>query len=356
MDNTIIQQGSFLAAGTSAVPEPTTLNLRMGVDWLRVYNFTQIGTAQTTVVGVEYYWQYGMGSNGIAYMKSNAANALSLERLVGVGSFTLVDSTVPIVGTTIAITAVTAANPSLVLTGTTTGLNAGQSAVRLVNVTGGYQLGGITFTVGAVVGSTSFALAYFNGTDLGFTPATNGFYEVVSYENYFAPAHNWILNWVDNGDGATSDITLSVNTQLQVGAQVRFTVPVAYSTVPTKTNSFSQLDQVQASVTAINFTTNVITVNIPVANYGTWEFPPAASYPFSPAMVVPIGENTALANAQIPPINSLLDATINTGYIGMILQGGISLPGGSVSGGGVRDQMFWVAGKSFSSTPQNPNG
>jgi hypothetical protein len=356
MDNTIIQQGSFLAAGTSAAPGNTVLSLRQGVDWIRVYNYTQIGTAQTVQVGVEYYWQFGMSTataGGIAYMKSNAANALSLERWLPVGAFTVVDTTIPIVGATIAITAVTSANPSLVLTGNTAGLSAG-SAVRLVNVTGGYQLGAMTFTVGAVVTNESFALAYFNGETLGFIPATNGYYEVVSYENYFAPSHNWIVNWVDNGDGVTSNITLSVNTQLQVGAQVRFTVPVAFSSVPTATNSFDLLDQVQATVTSINFATNTITVNIPVAAFGTWVFPPAASYPFSPAMVVPIGENTAVANAQVPPINSLLDATINTGAINMILQGGVSLPGGSVSGGGARDLMFWAAGKSFSSTPQNP--
>ena len=54
-----------------------------------------------------------------------------------------------------------------------------------------------------------------------------------------------------------------------------------------------------------------------------------------------MGEDTA--TALLAGVDILSDATLNTGYLGMLLTGGINNPGGAAS-----DVVYWVAGKSFS--------
>ena len=53
MDGTIIGQGSFLAnlvnaTGTITAAAPTIIQIPSGADWLKVYNYTQFGTAGTS--------------------------------------------------------------------------------------------------------------------------------------------------------------------------------------------------------------------------------------------------------------------------------------------------------------------
>jgi hypothetical protein len=55
MENTIIQQGRFTSTGAAK-----TLQIRSDIDWMKIYNVTVAAGAQTTAVGVEYYWQKGM--------------------------------------------------------------------------------------------------------------------------------------------------------------------------------------------------------------------------------------------------------------------------------------------------------
>ena len=52
MDNTIIQQGFFVSDGSNKI-----ISLRSDVDWMRVYNTSELAAQNN--VGVEYYWQRG---------------------------------------------------------------------------------------------------------------------------------------------------------------------------------------------------------------------------------------------------------------------------------------------------------
>ena len=77
--DTLIQQGRFISAQV-----PVTIPLRSGVDWMKVYNKTVAAAAQTTAVGVEYYWQRGFGQGeGWEYLKSNAADAANWKMYFG---------------------------------------------------------------------------------------------------------------------------------------------------------------------------------------------------------------------------------------------------------------------------------
>lgn len=319
-DNTIIQQGSFTSTGAN-----TTIQLRSDVDWMRVYNYTQAATQQATGRGVEFYWQRGMSAGtGIEYKKTNSADALNLVTLAS-GGFTLINSSVTTPGAlNSTITAISTASTPVVSASSTTGLATG-GVVRIINVAGAQQLGGMDFTVGTVTANTSFPLAYM--AQLG-GAGTTGSFRVIPFDPMYYPTRRYITA-ITAANPAV--ITLSVTHGYKVGQQVRIMVPAAYGMI--------EMNNLVANITAINTSTNTITTDIDASAFTTFAFPATAAVPFTPAMVVPVGET---ANSSISDPNLLDDATINTGYIGMILAGGAQSPAGSSS-----DVIYWVAGKSF---------
>jgi len=144
-------------------------------------------------------------------------------------------------------------------------------------------------------------------------------------------------------------VTLSVTHAFTVGQVVRFVVP----TVTANAYGMTQLNGLAGNIIAINQAdvngfTNTITVDIDVSSFGAFAWP-LTTDPFStPAQVVPVGEQMAVAvnpNPVLYPngVNILGDSEINLGYIGITLQGGAGFPGGANN-----DVLFWVAGKSYS--------
>lgn len=325
MDNTIIQQGSFSSTGSSV-----RINLRSDVDWMMVYNVTQAAASQTTAVGVKYYWQRGFGTGAKwTTLKSNAANAANLEQYITSNGFTLLDTSVQTPGALQAtITAVSNASIPVVSNSGTNGLAAGD-VVRLFNVASAQQLGGIDFTVGYNTLSTStFSLDYMAQISAG----TTGSWRKINFNPIFYPRRRFVT---DITQAAQAVVTLSVTHQYTVGQQIRFVVPAAYGMV--------EIDGLVGNIVDIDTTTtsgNTVTVDIDTTAFTAFAFPLSAATPFSPAEVVPVGEDTATALAFGQDI--LADATVNTAIIGMKLQGGVNCPAGAAS-----DVIFWVAGKSF---------
>ncbi len=326
MDNTILQQGRFTSTGASV-----TLQLRADVDWMAVYNVTQAAASQTTAVGVKYYWQRGFATAGkwVTY-KSNAANAANLESYVTSAGFTLVDSSVQTPGVLNAtITALSNASIPVVSNSGTNGLAAGD-VVRLFNVASAQQVGGFDFTVGYNTLTTgTFSLDYMSQVVTG----TTGSWRKINFDPIFYPRRRYITKITQ---AASAVVTLSVTHGYKVGQEIRMVVPAAYGMV--------EMNGLQATITAINTTTtsgNTITINIDSSAFTAFAWPLSADVPFTAAEVVPMGEDTAQALSSA--VDILSDATLNTGYIGMILQGGASCPAGAAS-----DVVYWVAGKSFS--------
>lgn len=326
MDNTILQQGRFTSTGANK-----TIQLRADVDWMRVYNVTQAAASQTTALGVEYYWQRGFASGAKwTYFKSNAANAANLSAYTTSSGFTLVDSSLQTPGVLNAtITAVSNAAIPVVSNSGTNGLVAGD-VVRIINVTGAQQLGGIDFTVGYnTLTSGTFSLDYMAQIVAG----TTGSWRKISFNPIFYPRRR-VITKVTQASSAV--VTLSVTHGYKVGQAVRFKVPADFGMV--------ELDGLQGTITAIDTTTttgNSITVDIDSSAFTAFAWPLTSSTAFTPAEVIPVGEDTAEALASA--VDILSDATINESYIGMVLTGGASCPGGAAS-----DVMYWVAGKSFS--------
>lgn len=318
MDNTILQQGRFTSDGTAK-----NLSIRSDVDWMCVYNYTQAATQQAAGRGVKFFWQRGMSAGtGLEYKKTNNTDALNLVTLTS-GGFTLVDSSANPVGVLDAtVTAVSNANPPRVTVASTAGLSTGD-VVRMINVAGAQQLGGIDFTI-TVINATTFDLQYMAQIVAG----TNGSFRKIKYSPIYYPRRRFISAITQ---AASAVVKMTVTHGYTVGQLVRFVVPEAYGMV--------EMDGLQGEITAVDTVNNTITVNIDSSAFTAFSFPLTAAVPFSQALVVPVGEGT---DASIADPNLLDDATENQAFIGMQLAAGAQSPAGSNG-----DVIYWVAGKSF---------
>lgn len=326
MDNTIIQQGRFTSDGSAKI-----IQLRSDLDWMRVYNYTVAAANQTTAVGVEYYWQRGFTADyGWEYKKSSAANAANLSAVITSGGFTLIDSSSTAPGNlNSTVTAVSAA--AIPVVSATAVISAGQ-IVRMINVAGAQQLGGMDFTVGYNTlggGGTTFSLDYMAQIVAG----TTGSFRVIPFDPIFYPRRRFITKITKASQAV---VTLSVTHGYKVGQSIRMIVPAAFG--------MTEMNGLLGTIVAINTTTtsgNTITLDIDSTAFTTFAFPLTAAVPFTYAETVPVGENTASALYYGQDI--LTDATLNTSYIGMQLAAGANSPAGVTS-----DVIYWVAGKSFS--------
>lgn len=318
-DNTIILQGKFTADGAVKV-----IPLRSDVDWMRVINYTQALATPATGIGYEYYWQRGMAADSAFEWKKTDTTNATLMTVLTSGGFTYVDTSLQTVsGLNSTVTAVSNAAIPIVSATSTLGLSSGD-VVRMIDVTGASQLGGIDFTIDTVVVNTSFRLPYMDQIVAG----TTGYFRKVNYDPIFYPRVRYIT--IATSVGVTTVVQLSVTHGYTVGQVVRFIVPEEFGMV--------ELNNLTGTITAINTTTNTVTVDIDSSTFTAFNFPVDADTPFSPAMILPVGESVLLPN-----LND--DATTNTTYIGMKLAAGINSPAGSTS-----DVIYWTAGKSFSVT------
>lgn len=330
MDNTIIQQGNFIADGNSKVIE-----VRSDIDWMHVRNITIADANQTSAVGVEYFWQRGFAADrGLEYLKSDAASAANLTDFLASGGFTLLDTSAQTVGAAIAITGASDVPRPIISTGNTAGLSAGD-VVRLAGVTGAEGLSGLDYTIDTIVDSTSFRLAGVFANSQG-AAGTAGFYRKISFDPIYYPSHRFVENITQAGSAV---VTLTVPSNYTVGQAVRFVIP-------SEIYGMTQMDGLLGAITAVDNTvaTQTITVDIDSSAFTAFAFPTAAqsvANVLSKAMVVPVGMDSALAVASGADV--LGDATRNQALLGMLLAAGADSPAGA--NGNV---IYWQAGKSFS--------
>lgn len=329
--NTLIQQGYFSSDGTDKIIE-----MRSDVDWVKVVNLTNIA-ASTQWAGTEWFWQRGMANDDAVTNFHATASQIISTSTCAVGyngatyhGITLLNSSDDPVGAINAgITAVTAAATPLVELASTTGLAAGD-IVRMINIVGGQQLGGIDFTIGTITTDTSFELSYMAQIVAG----TTGSLRKISFDPLYYPRKRFVSAVTA---AASAVVTLTVTHGYTIGQKVRFSVPAAYG--------MTQLDGLQGTITAISTVNNTVTVDINSAAFTAFAFPLTAAAPFTQALMMPIGEGAEIVAGKVP----LDDATYNTGYIGFKLgtsaTAGIAL--GS-AGGTTDDAIKWMAGKSFS--------
>lgn len=324
-------QGSFISTGKSVL-----LPVRAGIDWMMVWNYTQAATQETPGRGVFFYWQLGMVDNtGIEIQKSDGTDVLNMVTLAS-GGFRFVDTTVNIPGPAIVLSAISAGQPPVVSTGNTAGIVDGD-VVRLFNVAGAQQLGGIDFTIGNIVTSTSFELIYMEAI----AAATTGHWRRIPYDPYFYPPTR-VISKISADASGNAIITMTVTHNYTIGQVVRLIIP----TVTAAAFGMTELNGVQATIINIDQAdadgeTNTITVDVNITGFTAFAWPLTGDGAFTPAQVVPVGENSA--EAQLQGTDILGDSEFNRGVIGMLLAAGAQSPAGEDG-----DLIYWVAGKSFS--------
>ena len=401
MDGTILGQGSFLAnstglsnpnAGNASVgpSNPTIIQIPSNADWVKVFNYTQSGTAGSSgsyfvsanaYAGVEFYWQRGMAAGtGIVRYYGNASQAVTGDTLVS-GGFTLYDPSgqsqgaQPLLGPAVAISAVTNATRPVVTHTSDSNVVVG-TVVRLYS-TAQTDVNGVDMVVGTVSSATSFTLLTTTNV-LATAPGAiggAGFYRIV-YNANSALFYLRRRNIVNITQAANAQVSTSVAHGLTVGQEVRFNIPDVSGMTqlnPQITNNYFPSGNSNSAIVLSVVDDYNFTINIDTTGYTAFTYPTIAQQPSSFPIVVPFGEDTAtglIATSGIVPTIAgqqifntqtgiLADATVNTGYLGMILGAGgngkvlttpILGPAGSLSwsAGNVAtgDTMYWLAGKS----------
>lgn len=366
MDGTILGQGSFVVPSTIV---NQVIAIPSAADWVNVYNYTQSGIAGTasTYNGIKYYWQRGMtpGQAIVEFYASNASTVVSKDTLA-TGGFTIYDPSAQqagsqaLLGNPVAVTAVTNATRPVVSTASTAGLSVG-SVVRLSG-TAQTDVNGIDFVVGAVVANTSFTLLT-AANPLATAPGAiggAGFYRIVTYPPLFYPARKTVVNVTQSATAAL--VSTSIEHSFTVGQAVRFNIPAVSGMTQLNTTGANQY--MYSTVTTVP-SAYTFTIDTNTASFTAFTWPTIAQQPSSFPTVEPIGENSAFAlnsnTAQFPQYQGLnvynanggvfADATINTGYYGMVLGTGglgtansgltITGPAGSTAG----DIVYWTCGK-----------
>lgn len=308
----IIQQGTFTSTGANQF-----LPIRSGVDWIEVTNLTE-AAATNNGHGFYYTWQVPMNQNdGIVYYHPAADHtvAVSTSATLAVDGFRLYDSSVTTPQAVQAITSIDGANPPQVTAaaGVVATLRDGD-VVRIINTAGGQQLGGMDFTID-VADATHFDLVNMPAIVAAAGP---GSIRVIPFDPIFYPRHRSITKITQ---AAQAVITTSVDHGYSVGDALRFTVPAAFGMV--------EINGLVGNVVAT--TLHTFTVDIDTTGFTPFAFPLTAATPFTPAIVVPFGEDVT--------VGSLNDATENTATIGIKLAAGITGPAGSNG-----DIIVWKAG------------
>ena len=331
----VVFTGTFQGRFTS-VGEAVTIPIRSDLDYLWVYNQT-VSYAAGAGTGAEFYWQRGMTQGrGTIYTKTAVTGALAVAQIAANEGFYLIDTSVNIPGPSLALTGITNANPPVVNTANTASLSDGD-IVRIFSTVGARQLGGLDFTIDNISAGVSFELAYMAAIACANPGA--GTFRRIPYLPLYYPSNRYITKI---SQATEAIVTLSVDHEYTVGQVIRFIVP----TVTAAAYGMTELDGLQATIVNIDQAdadgiTNTITVDIDTTGFTAFAFPLTTAPGFTPAQVVPMGENTA--EALFDGSDILGDSTRNTGYIGIQLRAGASSPAG-VEG----NVIYWVAGKSFS--------
>jgi len=256
----------------------------------------------------------------------------------------------PLLGNPVAFSALTNAAQPVLTVASTAGISVG-SVIRL---SGSAQtdVNGIDFVVGAVTLNTSITLLTASNVLANVPGAIGGagFYRIVTYPPLYYPARKTVVNITQSAVAA--QVSTSIEHSYTVGQAVRFNIPAVSGMVQLNTNNKN--NYVYSTITSVVDAYNFI-IDTNTLAYTAFTYPTIAQQPSSFPTVEPIGENTAFALtanlAQFPQYQGLnifnanggvfADATVNTGFYGVVLAAGSLLPAGSAG-----DVIFWKSGKS----------
>jgi hypothetical protein len=317
----------------------------------RVKDVTDWGAATTAVAALESEWNRALPQG--AYLQigqiSGSAGANYLYPSKGTsGGFTFIDQSHPPLFSKVAITAINGTT-GVVLTGTTTGINVGDT-VRLINVVGAQQISTILFTVTAVSAGVSITLGMLaSAASAGLTIAngTTGFYQKV-YPNNFYPNGLPVL-YVTQATQAV--VYFGRPNPYTPGELVDFQIPVPYGMIQlsnlTKNAGHGALSSFPSGAARVLSVTNSatvssITIDVNTTGFTAFQYATSATVALgaSPPNCFPAGSGIVPLNGSpnvplSPPGTNLLDAFDNRNQY--VMNVGLSVVGAASA------TMFWEA-------------
>lgn len=288
MPFTIVNQGSFTSAGVAVrIPIPSS------ADYFKTYNLTQVATTQTPGRGYMFEW-FGGGltaaDSALRWLKSDGSNTANAN-LITSGGFTYV-TTSPNVGPQAAnaITAVSAANPAVVLQ---TNTYSEGDWLRIYGVTGDLTISGGVYQISSVSGSGYTLLGLPNVTANGLAAGTAGFTRRVSKNLSVDPEYLYVTN-ISKAASAVISTSVDPSSFYVVGMKIKFSVPKSFG--------MSEIDQLTGTITAVNAVAASgsigaynLTVNIDSTAFTTFAWPITSLSPIGTlfATLSPAGSQTS---------------------------------------------------------------
>lgn len=281
------------------------IDLPCGYSEFRMVNITDIGSSAASTPVMRAQGTSAMLAGSAYYnLKTNGAATVAIETTTLTGGFTFIaDSGNQTPSAAVAITGITNAAPPVVSTASTAGLSDGD-IVRVYGTTGQLNIAGMDFTIDNLIANTSFELIYMVAPG---AVGTAGFWRRIPFDARFYPRRRFITSI---SQAASAVIVMSVTHGFTVGQEVRIIVPDVFGMV--------EMDGLLGTITAINTTTNSITVDINSTGFTAFAFPTSAiaAGGITFAQVVPVGE--AAINSVSQPYGNLLDdATDNVSFTGI---------------------------------------
>lgn len=303
---TEVMVGQYTSDGTYKI-----LQLPAEVHHFQIWNYTDHASSANPGIVKRAWWFLGMATDYYLGVK-NTDGAATDESVLGTsGGFRWIESQPNNLEAADTGTAITNANPA-VTTVNAHGYSIGDT-ILITGTTGMLQIAGMEFTVTAVGGANNFTIGYLDAS--GFAAAATALTtRRVTTPPMFAPRRRYITAITQ---AASAVVTLSVTHGYHVGEHITFHVPTDFG--------MSEIDGLTGEITAINTTTNTVTVNIDSTAFTAFAFPASAGVPFTHAHVVPMGD----------------DATVLTG--GIDNQGYRALRIGATVDGADGDEMKWIA-------------
>ena len=301
--------GTFVSNGL-----PVNISIPSGYDEIELINLSSVGSTSSSTPVMKAFGSSNMPAGAAYYaLKTASAATLALTTTTASGGFTFVsDSGATSVGPNLSgISAISQANPAAVST-SNTGSLVGGNTVRVIDPVGMLQIGGMDFTIDTVVANTSFNLSYLNAS--GFAQAgTGGSVSLVNTNSRFYPQWRYITAI---SQASSAVVQLSVTHGYTVGQLVRVICPSSFG--------MTQINNLLGTVTAVDNSTNTITLNINSSGFTAFSFPTTATAGAgtSFALIVPVGEA-----ATAPYANNLQDSTVNTAITGVTIGSSVQTSG-----------------------------
>ena len=250
-------QGSFVSTGAAhSLSLPTT-----AVTSLSMKNKTQYSSAANPAVVKAAWWNINL-ADGSAYLLKNTAGAATDESsIITTLGFSFIRKNTDLLGPPVTGTAVTAA-ATPVATAASHGFSNGD-VIQLTNTTAMLQISQFYYTIENVMTNT-FDLSFMSTN--GFAAAATALIaRKVKFPTLFTPRQNFITAITA---ATPMVVTCSFAHTFAVGETVRLKVPAAWGMI--------QADGLKAKVTAINLTTNTVTLDVNSTGFTAFAFPTSA--------------------------------------------------------------------------------